>query len=204
VGGGIAFAAGAGMAIKLKSSQQVAVCFFGDGAINQGVFYESLNLAAIYNLPVIFVVENNQYAVSTRISDTTLVANLSQKADGFGIPGITLDGNDAAAIYEEMAKILVRTREGKGPTLVECKTYRHGGHHVNDPGAYMPEDEMKYWKSKDPLNVLKELLFKKGASEAEIKIIEEDVNEKIEEAVDFALQSPEPSKEEFLSEINEF
>jgi TPP-dependent pyruvate/acetoin dehydrogenase alpha subunit len=201
VGGGIPLATGAGLAVKYKGGNQVVVCFFGDGAINQGVFHESINLAAIYKLPVIFVVENNHYAVSTRIQDSTLIPNLSQRADGFGIPGISLDGNDAVVIHEEMVKVVARTREVQGPTLVECKTYRHGGHHVNDPGTYMPEEEMKYWKSKDPVLVLRKRLTDEGVAEPEIKGIEQRVEAKIEEAVAFAINSPEPSQEAFLAEI---
>ncbi len=202
VGGGIPLATGAGLAVKYKGGDQVVVSFFGDGAINQGVFHESINLAAIYKLPVIFVVENNHYAVSTRIQDSTLIPNLSQRADGFGIQGISLDGNDAVTIHEEMVKVVARTREVQGPTLVECKTYRHGGHHVNDPGTYMPEEEMKYWKSKDPVLVLRKRLLDAGVAEPEIKEIEQRVEAKIEEAVAFAINSPEPSKEAFLAEIS--
>ncbi|NPV40318.1 MAG: thiamine pyrophosphate-dependent dehydrogenase E1 component subunit alpha [Anaerolineae bacterium] len=202
VGGGIPLATGAGLAVKYKGGDQVVICFFGDGAINQGVFHESINLAAIYKLPVIFVVENNHYAVSTRIQDSTLIPNLSQRADGFGIPGISLDGNDAVVIHEEMVKVVARTRQVQGPTLVECKTYRHGGHHINDPGAYMPEEEMKYWKSKDPVLVLRKRLADEGVAEHELKEIEQRVEAKIEEAVAFAINSPEPSKEAFLAEIS--
>lgn len=202
VGGGIPLATGAGLAVKYKGGDQVVICFFGDGAINQGVFHESINLAAIYKLPVIFVVENNHYAVSTRIQDSTLIPNLSQRADGFGIPGISLDGNDAVVIHEEMIKVVARTRQVQGPTLVECKTYRHGGHHINDPGAYMPEEEMKYWKSKDPVLVLRKRLADEGVAEHELKEIEQRVEAKIEEAVAFAINSPEPSKEAFLAEIS--
>lgn len=204
VGGGIPLATGAGLAVKYKGGDQVVICFFGDGAINQGVFHESINLAAIYKLPVIFVVENNHYAVSTRIQDSTLIPNLSQRADGFGIPGISLDGNDAVVIHEEMVKVVARTRQVQGPTLVECKTYRHGGHHINDPGAYMPEEEMKYWKSKDPVLVLRKRLADEGVAEPELKEIEQRVEAKIEEAVAFAINSPEPSKEAFLAEISVF
>jgi len=202
VGGGIPLATGAGLAVKYKGGDQVVICFFGDGAINQGVFHESINLAAIYKLPVIFVVENNHYAVSTRIQDSTLIPNLSQRADGFGIAGISLDGNDAVVIHEEMVKVVACTRQVQGPTLVECKTYRHGGHHINDPGAYMPAEEMKYWKSKDPVLVLRTRLADAGVAEPELKEIEQRVEAKIEEAVAFAINSPEPSKEAFLAEIS--
>ena len=202
VGGGIPIATGAGMAIKLKGSQQVALCFFSDGAINNGTFHESINMAAIYRLPVIYIVENNHYAVSTSVHDSTLVEDLSVKALAYGIPGVSMDGNDALAVYEAMREPLQRARSGQGPTLMEFKTYRHGGHHINDPGAYMPADELERWKAKDPLVVLRAHLEECRCSPEEITALEADVESRIAEAVQFALNSPEPSVEEFLDEIN--
>jgi TPP-dependent pyruvate/acetoin dehydrogenase alpha subunit len=203
VGAGLPIAAGAGMAIKLKRTSQVVVSFFSDGAANNGVFHESLNLAAIYHLPVIFVLENNHYAVSTPIADTALVTDLSRRAEGYGIPGITLDGNDAIAVYRAMEEPLRRARRGDGPSLLECKTYRHGGHHVNDPGLYMPQDELEHWKSRDPLVILRKRLIDKGVDEDEIEGINVRVERIMEEAIEFALSSPEPSLEEFLGETAE-
>jgi len=203
VGGGIPMAVGAGMAIKLKKTSQVIVSFFSDGAANNGVFHESLNLAAIYHLPVIFVLENNHYAVSTPVEDTALVNDLSIRAVGYGIPGFTLDGNDAVMIHQAMEEPLDRARGGNGPSLIECKTFRHGGHHVNDPGLYMPKDKLEYWRSRDPVDILRSRLVDSGVNGEEIELIDARVEKTMEEAVQFALSSPEPSLEEFLREAAE-
>ena len=203
VGGGIPIAVGAGMAIKQKKGDQLVLCFFSDGGSNNGVFHESLNLAAVFHLPVLFILENNHYAVSTPIETCALVENLSIRAEGYGIPGITLDGNDAVKIYESMEEPIRRARKGEGPTLIECKTYRHGGHHINDPGNYMPKDKLEYWKSRDPLIILKEHLTKTGVKAGEIEAINQQMEKELDEAIKFGLESPEPSIEEFLAEIPE-
>jgi len=201
VGGGIPIAAGAGMAIKQKKTSQIVLGFFSDGAVNNGVFHESLNLAAIYNLPVIFIIENNQYAAATPYETVNLEKDLSMHAKGYGIPGITMNGNDAVKIYEAMQAPIKRARAGDGPTLIECKTYRHMGHHVNDPGLYMPQDVMEAWKKQDPVDILASYLKDSGVSEEEIQAVQTHVEELMEAAVKFADESPTPSVEEFLAEI---
>jgi TPP-dependent pyruvate/acetoin dehydrogenase alpha subunit len=202
VGGGIPIGTGAGMAIKQKGTDQVVLCFFSDGAVNGGVFHESLNLAAIYHLPVIYILENNHYAAATPVEDTTLVQDFTIRAEGYGIPGISMSGNDAVEIYEAMQTPLARARKGEGPTLIECKTYRHSGHHVNDPGVYMPKDKMAYWKAKDPIDILRNyLIAADDVALSEIEEIDQRIDQKLEAAVQYAKESPEPSAEEFLSEI---
>ena len=202
VGGGIPIATGAGMAIKQKGTRQVVIGFFSDGAVNNGVFHESLNLAAIYHLPVVYVLENNQYAAATPYEKMNLQDDLSAYAGGFGIPGFTIGGNDALGVHEATVEAVKHARSGEGPTLMECKTYRHQGHHVNDPGAYMPEDVMAAWKAKDPVEILRaNLVGDEQVSDGEIAEIEARVAKKIDEAVRFADESPEPSAEEFLAEI---
>lgn len=203
VGGGMPIAVGAAMAVRQKKGDQVVLCFFGDGGTNIGVFHESLNLASIFHLPVIFVLENNQYAVSTPISYSAMVEDLSCRAAGYGMPGITLDGNDAVKIYEAMQEPLKRARSGQGPTLIECKTFRHGGHHINDPAAYVPGEKMAYWKSRDPLIMMRDYLTKAGFTKADMESGEKMVEKELEEAIQFALSSPEPSVEEFLAETAE-
>jgi TPP-dependent pyruvate/acetoin dehydrogenase alpha subunit len=203
VGGGMPIAVGAGMAIKQKKGDQLVLCFFSDGGSNNGVFHESLNLAAVFHLPVLFILENNHYAVSTPIEDSALVKDLSIRAEGYGIPGITLDGNDAVKIYESMEEPIHRARNGEGPTLIECKTYRHGGHHINDPGLYMPKDKLEYWKSRDPILILKDYLNKAGLKISDIDAINQQMEKELDEAIKFGLESPEPSVEEFLAEIAE-
>ena len=201
VGGGIPIATGAAMGIKQKGTNQVAVSFFSDGAANNGVFHESVNMAAVYKLPVIYVLENNHFAVSTPIEQSACIQNLSERAYGYCIPGITLDGNDAIAIYQAMQEPLRRARNSEGPTLIECKTYRHGGHHINDPGTYMPKEQLERWKAHDPVDLLKIHLHKAGIVDAEIEKINARVDQVLDEAVQFAIESPNPSVEEFLAEI---
>ena len=202
VGGGIPIGVGAGLSIKLQKSDKVAVIFFSDGASNNGVFAESLNLAAIWNLPVVFMLENNHFAVSTPIEESSRTPDLHKRAEGYMVPASSVDGNDVLAVYEETKQAVERCRSRKGPVLIEAKTYRHGGHHVNDLGAYMPKDRLEYFKNKDPLKLAKAyLLANAGYSEDEIVEIEKQIDLEIEDAVDFAKNSPEPSVEEFLEEI---
>ena len=179
----------------------MTVSFFGDGATGEGVLYESMNLAAIWDLPVIFVLENNQYAVSTPIADSARVAHLSERAAAYGMPGMTLDGNDAAVVFGSMQEPLRRARAGEGPSLLECMTFRHGGHHVNDPGLYLKKEQLEHWKARDPLILLKRRLARAGVDDARVTAIEERVEALMDAAVAFADASPEPSVAEFLAEI---
>ena len=195
VGGGIPIAAGAGMGIKIKGTNQVVVSFFSDGASNNGVFAESLNLAAVFNLPVIFMLENNHYAVATRIECSAGNCNLAGMGPAFGIPGICVDGNDAVAVYLETKKAARRASNGEGPTLIEAKTYRHGGHHVSDPGLYMPREELEAWKARDPIIILRNHI----KNEKKIKDIEDAVDQEIAAAIEFGKGSANPSVEEFVA-----
>ncbi len=197
VGAGIPIAAGAAMGIKVRGSRQVALAFFSDGASNNGVFAESINMAGIFQLPVIFVLENNHYAVSTPIECSTGCCDLAGRGPAYGVPGICVDGNDAVAVYQEVRRAVERARRGEGPTLIEAKTYRHGGHHVNDPGLYMDPQKLAEWKARDPLALMRGAL----GDPAQAAAIEAEVDAEIEAAVAFAKQSPEPSVEEFLAGI---
>jgi TPP-dependent pyruvate/acetoin dehydrogenase alpha subunit len=199
VGGGIPIATGAGMGIKIKGTNQVVVSFFSDGASNNGVFAESLNLAAVFNLPVIFMLENNHYAVSTRIECSAGDCNLAGRGAAYGIPGICVDGNDAVAVYLETKKAAQRASNGEGPTLIEAKTYRHGGHHVNDPGLYMPRDELEAWKARDPIIVLRNHIN----NDKKVKAVEGKVDQEMDAALEFGKNSPNPSVEEFLASIED-
>ena len=201
VAGGLGIAAGAAMAIKQRGGSEVVVAFCSDGSSAIGMWHESLNLAAIWDLPVIFVLENNQYAVSTPIRDSARVEHLSSRAAGYGIPGFTVDGNDAAVVYGAMQEPIRRARAGEGPSLVECMTFRHGGHHVNDPGLYLPADQLARWKARDPLILLRERLARVGVDGPTVDAIDERVEQVLEEAVQFATESPSPSVEEFLAEV---
>ncbi len=201
VAGGLGIAAGAALAIKQRGGTEVVVAFCSDGSSANGMWHESLNLAAIWDLPVIFVLENNQYAVSTPIRDSARVDRLSTRALGYGMPGLTVDGNDAAIVYGAMQEPIRRARAGQGPSLVECMTFRHGGHHVNDPGLYLPAEELERWKARDPLILLRQRLARTGVDETAIAAIDERVEQRIEEAVEFATASAEPSVAEFLAEL---
>lgn len=196
VGGGIPIATGAGMGIKVRATDQVVVAFFSDGASNNGVFAESLNLAGIYALPVIYLLENNHYAVSTPIECATGCCDLAGRGPAYGVPGICVDGNDARAVYQETAAAVARARRGQGPTLIEAKTYRHGGHHVNDPGLYMDPDTLAGWKARDPILLMRRAI----GDDARTAAIEAQVDAELDAAVEFAAGSPEPSVEEFLAD----
>lgn len=199
VGGGIPIATGAGMGIKVRGADQVVVVFFSDGASNNGVFAESLNLAAIYRLPVIYLLENNHYAVSTPIECATGCCDLAGRGPAYGVPGVCVDGNDALAVYRETAAAVARARRGQGPTLMEAKTYRHGGHHVNDPGLYMDPAVTADWRARDPMVLMRRAL----GDDARAAAIEAQVDAELAAAVAFATNSPEPDMEAFLSSIED-
>jgi pyruvate dehydrogenase E1 component alpha subunit len=202
VGGGIPIGVGAGLGIHVRGGDQVVVIFFSDGACNNGVFAESLNLAAIWDLPVVFLLENNQYAVSSPIEEMSRIPNLYRRAEGYGVPAYQVDGNDVLAVYEKTKEAIEACRKGKGPVMIEAETYRHGGHHVNDPGLYMPKDKLEYYKSKDPVDIgRKYLLEETKCTEQEATAIEQQVQQAMEEAIEFAKNSPEPSVEKFLKEV---
>jgi pyruvate dehydrogenase E1 component alpha subunit len=178
------------------------VCFFGEGASNQGTFHESINMASVWRLPVVFVCENNLYAMGTRQSRVMNITDVANRAAAYGIPGEIVDGNDVLAVHEIIGKAVERARKGEGPTLVECKTYRHKGHSRVDPAKYRPKEEVEEWLGKDPIkNFRTYLLAAHFMTEMEIQQIEQNVSVKIEEAVKFALESPFPLAEEALEDV---
>lgn len=200
VGAGIPIATGAAKGIKVRKGNEVVLVFFSDGAANQGVFPESMNFAATFDLPVIFMLENNHYAVSTPVECSFGNCDLACKGEAYGMPGICIDGNDAVVVYETTKRAAERARNGEGPTLIEAKTYRHGGHHINDPGLYMDQDALAEWKARDPVDVL----AGKIKSKKKRKDIETKVESDLEEAIEFAKKSPQPSVDEFLASIPNF
>jgi pyruvate dehydrogenase E1 component alpha subunit len=202
VGAGIPIAVGAGLSIKLRKTNQVVACFFGEGASNQGTFHESINMASTWKLPVIFICENNLYAMGTRQSTVMNIENIAYRAIAYGIPGVVVDGNDVLAVYEVTQKAVERARKNQGPTLIECKTYRHKGHSRVDPAKYRPKKEVEEWLAKDPIKRFKEKLLQTNIlTETEIKKIEKEVSAEIEEAVNFAIESPYPKPEEALDDV---
>lgn len=202
VGAGIPIATGVGLSIKLRGTGQVAACFFGDGASNQGTFHEGINLAAIWKLPVIFVCENNLYAMGTRQTQVMLTKHVSDRASAYGIPGVTIDGNDVLAVFQGTKEAVMRARNGGGPTLIECKTYRHKGHSRFDPATYRPKEEVEEWLSKDPITRLKKQLLQEfTTSNAVLEEIEREVTESVEAATQFAKESTFPTPETALEDV---
>ena len=203
VGAGIPIATGAALSAQIRKTDQVTVSFFGDGASNQGVFHESLNLASIWQLPVIYVCENNQYGMGTPQKKHQHIKDISSRADAYGIPGVSVDGNDVIKVYEISTEAIARARAGDGATLIECKTYRFHGHHVGDPGtSYRTRDEVEEWKQRDPILRLRtRLLDEETLSESELEKIEAKVSEELQQAVQFAKDSPSPNPEEALDDL---
>ncbi len=186
-GGGIPVATGAALAAKLRRTGQVVLSFFGDGASNQGTFHESLNMAAIWRLPVVYVCENNLYAMSTPIREAAAVADLAVRAAGYGMPGETIDGNDVLEVRETVASAAERARSGGGPTLIECKTYRHRGHSKSDEREYRTRSEEACWLELDPILRSERRLMAAGELTAEaLARLDAEVNAEVDDAVAFA------------------
>ncbi len=202
VGAGIPIATGAALASKRRKDGKVTVCFFGDGAVNVGPFHESLNMASIWKLPVVYVCENNQYAMSTSVQKATAVRDIAVRGQSYDMPGVVVDGNDVIAVFETVSEAVSRARRGDGPTLVESKTYRFFGHSKSDPRVYRSREEEQMWMAKDPIPRLANLLKEKGmATEEELKSIDELVDKEMEEALEFALNSPLPKIEEIAKYV---
>ena len=203
VGGGIPISVGAAFPCKWRERAVVAVCFFSDGATNNGVFHEALNMAAIFSLPVIYLCENNMYAISMCSDDAIACRDVAKRSAAYDIPGVIVDGTDPEAVYNIVSKAVQRARSGKGPSLIEAKTYRFGGHHPNDPAEYRDKSEAEYYKKeKDPVvNYKAKLLEEKVISQEEIDGYEKEIIQMVEQSVKFAEESPEPSLEQFLEEV---
>ena len=202
VGGGIPIATGAALASKLKKDGKVTLCFFGDGATNQGVFHEALNLAAVKKLPVVYVCENNQYGMSVPFKKASAVKNAADRAAAYDIPGIIVDGNDIEAVYQVLQEAVERVRQGEGPSLIEAKTYRWLGHSKSDPRVYRTRQEEEEWKQKCPIKRYRQKLINEGtATEEELAKVQEAVEKAIQEALEYALNSPEPKIEEIMDDV---
>ncbi len=202
VAAAIPIAGGAALSAKMRGTDQVTVCFFGDGACNTSRFHEGVNLASIWKLPIVYVIENNMYAETTPISYAANIPNIADRAAAYGIPGVTVDGNDVLAVYEAAGEAVTRARKGEGPTLVECKTCRHHGHYEGDTDTYRTKEELDECKKRDPIPRFRKKLVEMGVlTEKEADKIEQEINEEIEEAVKFAEESPLPAPEETLEDV---
>jgi TPP-dependent pyruvate/acetoin dehydrogenase alpha subunit len=194
VGSGITMSAGGALSAQLRKSGQVAVCFFGDGGSNSGSFYEGLNLASVWNLPVVYVCENNGYATEMSLRRATKSLEIAERAAIFKMPGVAVNGSDVQEVYDAAGAAIARARQDQGPTLIECKTYRFLGHHEGDPGTdYRTKEEVASWKKRDPIKALREKSIAGDAATArEFDAIDEETRVWLEDAVEFGRTSPEP------------
>ena len=203
VGGGIPLATGAGLSIQNRGTDQVSLSFFGDGAANQGVFSESLNMAAVWKLPVIFYCENNGYAVTTSVAMSHGQPDVARRGDGYGVPGVIVDGQDAEAVYAVTKTAVDRARAGDGPTLIEAKTYRFDEHSTGFiiPIPYRTKEEIAYYRTnRDPITLYRGVLVSRGLQE-DVQSVEGAVAKAVEEAVQFALASPEPTIQDMVDSM---
>ncbi|HEY7745868.1 MAG TPA: pyruvate dehydrogenase (acetyl-transferring) E1 component subunit alpha [Desulfuromonadales bacterium] len=202
VGGHLPLAVGIGFAIRYRESDEVVVCLFGDGATNQGVFHEAMNMAALYQVPVVFVCENNGYGIGTSVARASAVEQLYKKSCAYETPGVKVDGMDVLAVYETVRQAVQRAREGGGPTYIEAITYRFRGHSISDPGTYRSEQEKKIWQERDPIPNFAERLIAEGhAGREQLDRIDAEEKALIEKAIRFAEESPEPAAEELWTDV---
>jgi pyruvate dehydrogenase E1 component alpha subunit len=204
VGGEIPIVTGAAYSAKYRGTKQVAVSFFGDGASNEGTFHESINMAAAWKLPAIYVIENNLYGISVDIRDVTNTENLADRAKAYGIPGVIADGMNVLAVYDAAMELAERARRGQGPAILECKTYRWQGHHVGDPGEYRSrrdKNEKNDWMARCPVKNFREYLLSDGVKIDAVQGLESAVEEEIRNAVQFAEDSAYPSAAEAFTDI---
>ena len=201
VAGGIPIAVGAALSAKMQKNGKVVVCFFGDGANNEGAFHESLNMAAIWKLPVVFVCENNGYGMSTSTARSTAVTNIADRAAGYAMPGVIVNGNDFSAVAEASSNAVERARRGEGPTLIESKTYRHRGHSKSDRNKYRTKEEIEEWKAmRDPINLFETELRQFGViDDASLAALVSSVEAEIAKGIEFAKDSPAPSTSDVLN-----
>jgi pyruvate dehydrogenase E1 component alpha subunit len=202
VGGGAPLAVGAGLSAKYRKTNQVAVCFFGDAAANQGALHESMNLAGLWKLPVIFVCENNQFGQFTRHELDSSVPDVSVRAAAYNMPGEVVDGMDVLAVRETVGRAVRSAREGKGPSLIEAKTYRFRGHFEGDQQVYRTQAEVDEWRKKDPIIRLRSTMVAQGVlTESDFEKMEAEAKAKVADAVKFAEASPSPTPSEYLEDV---
>jgi pyruvate dehydrogenase E1 component alpha subunit len=201
--GGIPLATGSALSAQLRKSGQVVIAFFGDGAVNSGSFHESVNIGAVWNLPVVFVCENNLYATETAFHRATKNTSVASRAAAYGLPGVEVDGNDVMAVYEAAGTAIDKARSNGGPTLIECKTYRIVGHHEGDPGTdYRTKEEVESWKRRCPIKTFRErTLASGGVAKEQFDEINLNVERWLEDAVEFARASPDPDPNSVLDHI---
>ena len=201
VGGSHAISVGAAYGLKLRGRDSVVVCFFGDGASNEGSFHEACNLASVLEAPVVFVCENNQWALSTPVQSVMKIENIADRAASYGFPGVVADGNDVLAMHEAAAEAVARARAGSGPTLIEAKTYRMTAHSAFATGATSTEEELAAWRKKDPIDRLARHLLDRGVSQARLDELVAKVAEEIERATKSAIEAAPPPASEAVENV---
>ena len=202
VGSNIPVATGAALSVKLQKTDKVVLCFFGDGASNTGGFHESLNMASTWKLPVIYICENNLYGMSCAVNRVCSVEDIAVRGKAYDMPSEIVDGMDILKVREAVAKAVSRAREGGGPTLIECKTYRYYGHSRSDPRIYRTKEEETEWKNKDPIEAFKKKILKEAVmNEGEVEKLEEDVKAQVDSAAEYALNSPFPSPDTLTEDV---
>jgi len=203
VGASVPIGAGLAFANKYRGNDSLSLCYFGDGAANQGQVFEAMNMAAMWKLPIVFIIENNHYAMGTSTSRSTANDDYYKRGEIFGIPGIKVNGQDVMAVYEAGQKVVKHLREGKGPYVMEMETYRYRGHSMSDPAKYRSKEEVEEYKEKhDPIENVRRLITGNNfASEEEFKKIEDEIKAIVNEAVEFAKNSPEPDANELFTDI---
>jgi len=202
VGGGMGIATGAGLSIKMRKSDQVVLCFFGDGALNLGIFHECLNMAAVWKLPVVYICENNHYGMSVSVKRACAVGDLTKRALAYDMPAESVDGMDVLAVKEAVSKWVGQAREGNGPSFLVCHTYRYYGHSRSDPRVYRTREEEEEWRARDPIKTFSIRCVQEGIlSQEEVEALDREVASEIEEAVKFAVESPWPEPEELYEDV---
>jgi pyruvate dehydrogenase E1 component alpha subunit len=202
VGGHLPLAVGMGYSVLYRETDEVVICLFGDGATNQGVFHEAMNMAALYRVPVIFICENNGYGIGTSVTRASAMEELYKKSCAYETPGLKVDGMDVLAVYEAVREAVQRAREGGGPTYIEALTYRFRGHSISDPGTYRSEQEKKIWKERDPIpNFAAFLQKEEHVDRQQIVAIDEEIEGVIAESIRFADESPDPDPEELWTDV---
>jgi acetoin:2,6-dichlorophenolindophenol oxidoreductase subunit alpha len=201
VGAHLPIATGFGFASRYQGTEEVCLCFFGDGTVNIGSFHEALNLAAIWNLPVVFLCENNLYGEYSPVARTTPIAELVERAKSYGMRGERIDGNDVGAVYRSVGEAVGRTRQGGGPTMIEAMTYRHKGHSRTDPATYRPKGELEGWLTRDPITSLEQSLRDLGVAQGRIEDLHDAAENSVREALERALDWPEPAPESRFDDV---
>lgn len=202
VGGGFAIAAGAALTSQMKGAGYVVLCFFGDGASNEGSFHEAINLASIWKLPVVFICENNQYGMSGPVREMINIEDIAARSASYGIPGKVVDGNDVFDVMNGVSEAVDRARNGEGPSIVEAKTYRSKGHSKSDAKKYRTREEEKEWLLRDPIKLMAKVLIEEGIfTQQEAEEIKADAKKEVEESVEFAKNSPEPTLDALMEDI---